>query len=492
MIDNLKKLNEFSQGKEISLIIRFPSDQVFTEINSLFAKILSYIDRTYLLDTIITVLRELILNYSKANIKRIYFKKLNLDMNNENDYQEGIELFSKKIINNLESLKSDVEKSTYIVICKVKKEENKLKINISSNMEIIPIEIERIKTRLKEGKECTNFSQAYDNIYDQTEGAGLGLILCILLLKKAGIDKNNFKISFKNNMVFTDIVIPYNIRGAETSIIIEEAIVKQINFLPTFPENIVEIQDLCLNPKISIEEISSKIKNDPALSADVLKLSNSAGFVTNKRVDSIKKAIMVIGLKNLYSIITISVARNIMDEKFKKFEKIWNHCNKIAFYARSIAQKLNLVPIIDKVFMAGLLHDIGKIVLLTADKGLVEEISNIAKDRNIRSSTILEEITIGISHSTIGTLIATKWKFPDYFIDTITNHHSPLDCKIENRDIVYIVYLANMLDGVETRKYNYYFIETQILNNFNFDNKEKLEKFHKELKDSYSKYMKTG
>jgi putative nucleotidyltransferase with HDIG domain len=492
MIDHLEKLNDFSKGKEISLAIRFPSDKIFTQINSLFARILSYIDRTYLLDTLITVLRELILNYSKANIKRIHFQKLNLDINNISDYEKGIKPFSKEVINNLESIKSSLEKSTYIVICKVKKIKNKLIINLSSNNEILPVESERIKTRLIEGENCTNFYEAYDNIYDQTEGAGLGLILCILLLKKAGIEKDNFNITFKDNMVYTEITIPYNIRGAETSITIEETIIKQINFLPTFPENIIEIQDLCINPKTSIEEISSKIKNDPALSADVLKLSNSAGFITNKRVDSINKAVMVIGLKNLYTIITISAARKIMDENFKKYEKIWNHCNKISFYARSIAQKLNFISIMDKVFMSGLLHDIGKIVLLAADKDLVGQIADIAKDRNIRSSTILEEITIGISHSTIGTLIATKWNFPDYFIDAITNHHSPLDCSIENKDIVYIVYLANMLDGIETRKYNFYFLETQILQHFNLNDEEKLINFHNELKDCYSKYTNIG
>ena len=100
-----------------------------------------------------------------------------------------------------------------------------------------------------------------------------------------------------------------------------------------------------------------------------------------------------------------------MDQRFKSYKKIWEHCNTVAFYSRAIAEKKKLSKIYDKVFLAGMLHDLGKIVLLATSPDLDTWISDITKKREIRTSTVIEEISIGISHSTIGELIAQKWEY---------------------------------------------------------------------------------
>jgi HD-like signal output (HDOD) protein len=135
--------------------------------------------------------------------------------------------------------------------------------------------------------------------------------------------------------------------------------------------------------------------------------------------------------------------------------------------------------------MAGLLHDLGKIVLLATDMSLVQTIAKLVENRKIITSTIMEEISIGISHSTIGELIARKWNFPDYLVDAIKYHHSPLNSAIDSREIVDIVYIANMLCGIEDRRYSFFYLEESILDKYGLNDEEKFKAFHEKLKNKF-------
>ena len=172
-----------------------------------------------------------------------------------------------------------------------------------------------------------------------------------------------------------------------------------VDTLPTFPENITELQNLCSKKESTIDAIASKISLDPSLTADVIKLSNSAGFVPGKRIMTIKDAVKIIGLKNLNLILTASAAKTIMQNRYKKFEVIWEHCIRVAYYSTIIAKSKQLGPVSDSAFTAGLLHDIGKIVLMSADDRIIHTISEITRNKQLRSSSILEEISVGISHA---------------------------------------------------------------------------------------------
>jgi putative nucleotidyltransferase with HDIG domain len=148
-----------------------------------------------------------------------------------------------------------------------------------------------------------------------------------------------------------------------------------------------------------------------------------------------------------------------------------------------------LSGIIDSAFTSGLLHDIGKIVLMSADDKVVHTISEITRDKQLRSSSILEEISVGISHADIGSLIAEKWNFPPHLKNAIENHHSPLNVNGDDRDLTFTVYLANMLAGVEKNKYSYYYIEMDVLKWIDIDNLDDLKAFHEKLKNNYNNQM---
>lgn len=142
----------------------------------------------------------------------------------------------------------------------------------------------------------------------------------------------------------------------------------------------------------------------------------------------------------------------------------------------------------DMVFLSGLLHDLGKIVLLSANADLTNQIENITVNRQMRTSTALEEVTMGISHSAIGKMIAEKWNFPEYIVEGIAYHHSPMNPEIKNRDAVFITYIANCMCLIEENKFDYLFMEDEVLANYAINSSESFDAFHESLKKQYSEH----
>ncbi len=484
-IINKKTVSEkIKNGEPITLSFSYVNEKVLMALNSILVKILSKNDQIYLLNSAITILREIIVNALKANAKRVFFIKNDLDINDENHYKKGMIKFKKQVIGEFEKIEADLLRSDFYVKIIFTYNPAEIQIMVINNSSILEDELKRIKFRISKAIQYNDFSEAYEEIEDDSEGAGLGIVLAVLLLKNMGIDPSNYAIEKLGKTTQTSLSIPSQLKPVEITTRVKKQIIKEIDGIPTFPENLLQLQRLCNDPEAPIDRMVSMIKVDPALSADVIKLSNSAGIAPNKRIEDIKTAVVTIGMKNLNAIIVASNARRILNERYTSFEMIWEHCNKVAFYARNIALSSRLSGIVEKVYMAGLLHDLGKIVLLATDKRLVRKIADIVKNRQITTTT-MEEISIGISHSSIGSLIAKKWYFPDYLIEAIKYHHAPYNSNPKFADIVNVIYLANMICGIEERKYGYHYLDENILERFDLIDHSAFNSFHEKIKARY-------
>ena len=290
---------KIQSGEPVTFSFSYPNENIIKSFNSLFSRILSKVDLIYLLDTLITILREIIVNAVKANAKRVYFAKLNLNINDSVSYDEGIKTFKKNIIGNLESLEKDLKKSDYRVNITIKQVPDGIKLAVINNAPILPEEMERITLRKNKAMAYNDFTDAYEDIYDSTEGAGLGIVLVTLLLKNSGIDVKSYRIVSDGNSTRTSLTVPFTLRPSKITTEIKGQILREVDGIPTFPEHILMLQNLCSDPDANINQISQKIMLDPAITSDLLKLSNSAGFITVKRIENVNEAIMIIGLKNL-------------------------------------------------------------------------------------------------------------------------------------------------------------------------------------------------
>ena len=489
LIDDKDYPEKILKGENVNFSFKFIDDSALVLVNTILLKVLSRMGNIFLLETVITIVREIIFNAFKANLKRIYFLGEGIDINDPAAYEKGMASFKDDFLYNLDSIIRIIEESSYSITVTFSVKENVLNLTVFNNVPIIEEEYKRINLRIKKAEEYDSLTDAYNDVYDPTEGAGLGLILMIFLLKNSGIGSSNFSIDSDKKGVTVAIHVPRELKEERIVTEVKQKVLGDVSSLPAFPENVITLQRMCSSADTTLDEVAANIVKDPSLTADVLKLSNSAGFITGKRITTIKEAVKIIGFGNLNLILTASALRKILDDRYKKFEAIWDHCNRVAYYARIIAKKKNLNVIAESAFISGLLHDIGKIVLLSTDRSIVNTISEITKNKQLRSSSILEEISIGISHAEIGGLIAEKWNFPESLAAAIKNHHTPMNTEDQHRDITYSVYLANILCGIETNKYSYYYIESDILKWSGLFTIESLKSYHNNLKDSYSKHF---
>jgi putative nucleotidyltransferase with HDIG domain len=446
---------------------------------------LADVDRVFLLETLITIFRELLLNAVKANAKRVFFDKSGADINDQQAYDRVMNSFREDVVGDFQIMKDELQKSVYRVDFKIHREKNDFHFCVENNAAILPREQIRITERIENARRYKDFNDAFEEMYDDTEGAGLGIILTIMLLKNMGASADSFSITTDGKKTFTKLMIPWELKPRHVVTEISQSIVNEINILPTLPHFVAEIQAMCESPDASINKIADKIKTDPSLSADLLKLANSAGFVASKRIETINEAVMRIGLTNLKYLLLAAGARKIMDQRYKKFEAIWSHCMKTAYYARRIAVLHKMNDAQEKAFICGLLHDIGKIILLSIDDSLTGKIADFVQHHGLRTATILEEVSIGISHSSIGMMIARKWNFAPFISDVIGYHHSPLQIDPEYREVCFCVYMANFYCGIESRKYEYYYAEQDVLEYFKLGDEQKFNELHAKLKESF-------
>ncbi len=487
LFNSSKLTDDFDRGEEVFISFQYVSKGVESDINSLLAKILSRYDKLYLYEALEPVVRELVQNAVKANMKRVYFTSMNLDIADDADYEKGMREF-RRVAYHPELLKDMLMNSIYRIVVKIRKRDAGMDIDIINNARIMPRELERLHYRIEKAVQCRNFTEAYENVYDATEGAGLGIILSAMLLKNAGMDVRIITLAPEVDSMKVSLAVPFEQRSIEITSAIKDTIMEDVKSLPTFPEDVMEIREMCRNPDTTIEAISGRISRDPSLTADVLKLSNSAGFITGKRIKTVGEAVMVIGLRNLEMVLTAAFARKILDKRYRRYGQVWEHCNRTAFYARMIALDMGFSGISEQALIAGLLHDIGKFVLLSTGSGVVSRISSIVKNRRIRSTAIIEEISIGISHAAIGALMAERWNFPDELIEAIRYHHAPLHPSIVHRDLVAIVHMANQLAEERAQGIDARFIESVVLEKFRLDRPSAFKRYHRHLSERYASH----
>jgi HD-like signal output (HDOD) protein len=214
-------------------------------------------------------------------------------------------------------------------------------------------------------------------------------------------------------------------------------LVSNLRHLPTLPKIYSELTGLIEN-NASVEEISLKLEEDPAIATNVLKLANSAFY--NAKTGSIRQAIMYIGLNNVKNIILTNAVfdNNSLDPEFRDIH--WRHvnyANKIlnALYIEVLGKKLN-----NNISAVGLLHDVGNIVLMCNFPQLLRDILDQATDREI---FLIEKQQIGFSHEELGGHLLDLWGLPMPVIEVALYHHDPLNKSIVNRELIMSMHIAD-------------------------------------------------
>ena len=221
--------------------------------------------------------------------------------------------------------------------------------------------------------------------------------------------------------------------------------VRNIEGLPTFPATHAQIMELANSDESSSDDIAEQIQLDPSMLATVFKLVNSSYYGFSKKVDSISLAVTLLGLEEIANLVMAAQVFEKLggyeDGAGLDLQAFWRHSVGTGFAARAIAKKLQTEP--ESAFLAGMLHDLGKIVL---DRYFSDYYADVFKAIHEGGVVIVdvERDLLGVTHAEIGGVLAEEWRFSQAFTNAIMHHHCVSEGHRYQR-LVCLVHLADMI-----------------------------------------------
>jgi HD-like signal output (HDOD) protein len=230
-----------------------------------------------------------------------------------------------------------------------------------------------------------------------------------------------------------------------------QKIINTITTLHSMPQTYLKMKKCLANiSTVSIDSLVEVIEQDASISAALLRWSNSALFGQMQKVDSVDRALMVLGIDIVEGILLsesffgsiMSDSKSVSGFDLKEFEV---HSRACGILARMLMAKISTVSLrdTDRAFTAGLLHDLGK---LAEERCLPAELKKIIDTAQLKNTLLLdaEYEVLGTTHEEIGRHLAEWWSMPSFLVNTIRWHHNPALCKADTY-IINAVHLADIL-----------------------------------------------
>ena len=431
--------------------------------------------------------KELIGNAQKANIKRMYFHEKGLTITDEKDYKLGMKQFRQSLVANASRYIQKLKEQKLDIVVTFQVSGTTLFIKVRNNAEMLPHEQARIYERIVRSRAFSSFYEALNNAIDTTEGAGLGVLILLQTLKRFGLEENAFSIESANGRTVAHLTVPMSDVHFEKINLLAQVVARDIDSLPHFPENVLSLLNMTKDPLVQINEVAKQISIDPVLTADLLRLVNSAYFHLSRRISNIPQAITLVGMKGVRNLLYTNSTRKILDARYKENRSLWNHLYQTALYAFYLARAIKLSrEQHDDAYVAGLLHDIGLIIISNPHPDLAEKIRTFCSEKNV-PRRVMENFSYGLNHADVGGLIAQKWNFPEQLVEGIKYHHEPLRASLPHKNIVFCVYLANAICNIERGNISYEQIEPAVLHDLAINDEAQFRRVHRSLRYSYEK-----
>jgi len=228
---------------------------------------------------------------------------------------------------------------------------------------------------------------------------------------------------------------------------IRREILHKSELIPSLPEVVLEVLSLVNDRGAEIEQFESLLKNDGPLVAKMLRVVNSPFYAVSSHVTSIGQAVMVLGFRSLRSLVLAASTANYMERDYGCYgfeaKGLWKHAIAVASGARTLASHLRKsADTREAVFVAGLLHDIGKMLLAPYLRDLGKTIDPAL------GSAGQEREYLGIDHQEAGKLVAEKWALSPMVCEVLAHHHNET-CAPEHRICHAIVRVANQYSNAQ-------------------------------------------
>ena len=216
--------------------------------------------------------------------------------------------------------------------------------------------------------------------------------------------------------------------------------------LPSLPEIYLRVSQQLEDETTTVQHIGDTVQTDPAITSRVLKMVNSAYYGLPNQVSSVAQAVSLLGRERLKHILIGSVLRGVFsgrDNPAFSMQAFWQHSIKTAIIARELARHVGAIAEPEAMFTAGLLHDIGRLLLSNSvpERMLAVEEYMVRQRVDVLGAELQ---VIGLTHTAVGETLMQHWGLPSLLIDCARCHHEPVHDG-PNRHATHLVYLANQL-----------------------------------------------
>ncbi len=217
--------------------------------------------------------------------------------------------------------------------------------------------------------------------------------------------------------------------------------------LASLPSVVMTAMDMLNNPNTSASDIGEIISQDPALTIKLLKIVNSAFYGFPSRIETISRAITIVGTLELTDLILGSSAIQVFSRipnQLINMRQFWEHSLYTAVVARILARYLR-APNTERCFVMGLLHDVGSLIMLNQKPDEARQAMELST--NDIPLHIAEQEIFGFDHGTVGAELMLSWNLPDSFVTATRHHHQP-SAAMDHRLETATIHLADVITGM--------------------------------------------
>lgn len=230
------------------------------------------------------------------------------------------------------------------------------------------------------------------------------------------------------------------------AIITLNELVNRVDEIPVFSQTVSKILKLVEDPKSDVHDIANEILKDQGFTTKVLKLANSVIYGVSRQIKTVSQATTLLGFQAIKSMVFASSVGKVLTAELPGYalerEALWKQSQICAITARVLSKKIKF-PQPEQAYTAGLLRDIGKVILDHYLKEQFQSIMDLVNDGN-KSFIEVEEEILGFNHGQVGAKIAEKWNLPEDLVEAIAYHHQPEKAQLNSK----LVAITHIADGL--------------------------------------------